>query len=447
VEENFDGVLYRRDEVGYEQARQDAVWNKRKPNRFPDAILVAHTVEDVVRGIRLATLKDWKVGVRSGGHSWIGNAIRDGGLTLDLSALSDLEIDAATGTAAIGPAIRGKELNDLLEPFNFYFPTGHCPSVGLGGFTLGGGYGWNSRVIGPACMSILGIDVVTADVELVHADAEHHSDLYWSARGGGPDFAGVITRFYMQLHRRPAGMCRSLYVFDGGVYDELIPWFVAKLDEMHPALQPVLVAHHNPMPGATGTAIVISATAFGETEPESRAMLDTLRDCPVIERAVMRQEDVPTSLNEGYAFLATLYPEGWRYLADAVWVEPERAGFVDAAKELIETLPSAKSHVVWAPWVCTHFGDGAHSLSTNLSCHGYAVYDDPGDDDAMEAWLFGTMRKSYAPYSIGGKVNDSNLMARGQSVISASSEERMTQIRERYDPHRRFNPLQRPEMA
>ena len=74
-------------------------------------------------------------------------------------------------TASVGPGVRGNELLEQLAAHDLFFPAGHCPGVGLGGYLLQGGYGWNGRVHGPACMSVEAIDVVTADGELVRADA------------------------------------------------------------------------------------------------------------------------------------------------------------------------------------------------------------------------------------------------------------------------------------
>jgi FAD/FMN-containing dehydrogenase len=75
--------------------------------------------------------------------------------------------------------------------------------VSLGGFLLQGGFGWNSRLWGPACCSILGMDIVTADGELVHANESENADLFWAARGSGPGFFGVVTRFHLCLQPRP----------------------------------------------------------------------------------------------------------------------------------------------------------------------------------------------------------------------------------------------------
>ena len=76
-------TILRRGDAGYEEARLDAIWNGRKPDRQPEAIVLAKDVDDVVAAVRLARDRGWLIGVRSGGHSWSGNAIREGGLLLE----------------------------------------------------------------------------------------------------------------------------------------------------------------------------------------------------------------------------------------------------------------------------------------------------------------------------------------------------------------------------
>ena len=135
--------------------------------------------------------------------------MRDGGLLLDLSRLTAVEVDAEAMTASVQPGCRGDALVAALAEHDRFFPAGHCPGVGLGGYLLQGGYGWNGRVHGPACMSVEAIDVVTAEGEPVRADAQQNSDLLWAARGAGPGFFGVVTRFHLRLQPRARASSRT----------------------------------------------------------------------------------------------------------------------------------------------------------------------------------------------------------------------------------------------
>ena len=97
--DEFDGTLLRRGEEGYEAARRGAVWNARTPERYPEAIVLAASEADAVAGVRLARREGLTVTVRSGGHSWAGNHLRDGSVLLDLSALRGHEVDEDAMTA------------------------------------------------------------------------------------------------------------------------------------------------------------------------------------------------------------------------------------------------------------------------------------------------------------------------------------------------------------
>src|SRR4051794_22323156 len=66
----FTGNYLVRGEEGYEASRVARVFSTRHPERYPAAILVAHTEQDIVQGVRLAREKGWQVGVRAGGHSF-----------------------------------------------------------------------------------------------------------------------------------------------------------------------------------------------------------------------------------------------------------------------------------------------------------------------------------------------------------------------------------------
>ena len=115
----------------------------------------------MVEAVRLARTNGWTIGIRSGGHSWASNAVRDGGLLLDLSALDGIEIDAEARIARVGPGARGRVLQGALAEHGLYFPTGTCSTVGIGGYLLGGGASFTGQMDGPACHHLVAIDVVT----------------------------------------------------------------------------------------------------------------------------------------------------------------------------------------------------------------------------------------------------------------------------------------------
>ena len=179
------------------------------------------------------------------GTSWQGTSVRDGGMLIDLSRLTDVRVDPDSRTASVQPGGRGRELNNLLEPHGLMFPTGHCPGVGIGGFLLQGGWGWNSRLLGPACMGVDAVEVVTAEGELIRADATQHSDYLWAARGAGPGFFGIVTRFEIRAHPRPAAMLGSGYVYPLALLDEVLRWPVDQMRRLEPLSKGIQLADEN----------------------------------------------------------------------------------------------------------------------------------------------------------------------------------------------------------
>jgi FAD/FMN-containing dehydrogenase len=253
-------LLLRRGEEGYEAARLEAVWNARKPDRFPDAILLASDEADVVEAVALARREGWRIGIRSGGHSWIGTGVRDGGLLLDLSGLDSFTVDKEAQQVSAGPGLRGTDLNAALAADGLVFPSGHCPSVGIGGFLLGGGYGWNSRDLGPACLSVEALDVVLPSGQLVHANDATHPDLMWAARGAGPGFFGIVTRFYLRAYPLYERIVRSSYLFPAECRDDLLVWSYETLPTLPSKLE--MSVKVSTTPGVEGQTASLTLAAF-----------------------------------------------------------------------------------------------------------------------------------------------------------------------------------------
>ncbi len=336
----FEGSVLRQGDAEYEEARRGAVWNGRKPDRLPAVIAVASTQDDVVSAVRLARDEGLAVGVRSGGHAWGGNAVRDGGLLLDVSKLKAIEVDAAAGVAIIEPGVRGNELTAALAEFGLYFPGGHCPTVGVAGFTLGGGFGFNSRVVGPAAFSLRAVDVVTADGETLHATDEEHAEVLWAARGSGPGFFAVVTRLYLDVRPLPGVIAATVQIHPLAAYDELLPWYAEASAALSPAVNPVLVAAHSPVPGSDETILMITAYAFADDMAQAAEFLAPLGSAPGLDRAPMHVPAHPSSIEEQYAVLDQLYPADHRYLTDNLWVRPSEPGLWEDAKAVFASLPS-----------------------------------------------------------------------------------------------------------
>src|SRR6476661_1051015 len=110
----LDGPLLNQGDAGYEDALADAVWNARKPDRKPAAIVKAQSENDVVEAVALAREVGQIISVRAGGHAWTAYPVRDGGLLIDMSALTGIAYDDSTHTVSIQPGVRSQDLATFL---------------------------------------------------------------------------------------------------------------------------------------------------------------------------------------------------------------------------------------------------------------------------------------------------------------------------------------------
>ncbi len=342
---------YFRGAEGYEAARRATVWNGLLPDRFPDVIVQAHDTDDVVAALRYARANGHKVGVRSGGHSWAASHLRDGGLLLDVSRLDHCTVDTDRMTADVGPGKIASVFATELDSQGLFFPAGHCEGIRLGGYLLQGGYGWNSKVVGPACESVLGLEVVTADGEQIYCDPENHPDLYWAARGSGPGFFGVVTSFKLRIHRRPAVLGTCLYMYPIELADEVFTWGRSISSEIDDRVElQILATRAYPAVGIDHPAITIASPVFAESEEEAAKALAVLGTCPVVDKAMINVPYAPTNLASWYTAVMTNYPKGHRYIADNMFTSASAEELLPGIRKIIETMPPHPSHFIFTGW-------------------------------------------------------------------------------------------------
>ena len=193
---SFAGQLVRPGDPEYDVDRR--VWNG-SIDRYPALIARCTGVADVIAAVRWARGTDLPVAVRSGGHSFPGLSVCDGGLVIDLRQMRGIRVDPVAGTARAQAGVVLGELDRETQAFGLAVPAGIVTTTGLTGLTLGGGIGWLMRKYGLTIDQLLSVDLVTADGELVKASAEDNAELFWGVRGGGGNF-GIVTSFEFRLN-------------------------------------------------------------------------------------------------------------------------------------------------------------------------------------------------------------------------------------------------------
>jgi FAD binding domain/Berberine and berberine like len=173
--------------------------NNRAVNMHPAIIVRCANAEDVRLAVEFARDKGLLTAVRSGGHSFAGHGVCDDGLVTDLSPMKRVSIDPAHEKIRIEPGILAGELDCLTQSFRMAVPLGSCPTVGVAGYSLGGGESSLTPKFGYGCDSITDLEVVTADAKVLRANASENTDMFWAMRGAGANF-GVATSIEFQLH-------------------------------------------------------------------------------------------------------------------------------------------------------------------------------------------------------------------------------------------------------
>ena len=193
----FKGDVIDPDHADYGDRR--LVWNAMVDKR-PGVILRCTSTEDVVAAVNVARANGLPPSIRCGGHSVSGKALSDGGLTLDLSGMREVTVDAEHQLVhADGGCLLG-DIDQATAPHGLIVPAGIMSETGVGGLALGGGIGWFSRKHGLTCDQFISLELVLASGEVVNVSATQHPELFWALKGGGGNF-GVVTRFTFRAHR------------------------------------------------------------------------------------------------------------------------------------------------------------------------------------------------------------------------------------------------------
>jgi FAD/FMN-containing dehydrogenase len=289
LETQLTGPLHLPGDAGYERQRDGF-------HGAPDAVVDAETVADVQATVRAARRHGLPLTVLSTGHGTV--VAPDGGILLRTSRMAQVLVDPDRRIARVGPGVRWSEVIAAAEPFGLVPLSGDSPSVGVVGYTLGGGLSWLSRKYGFAADSLLRAELVTADGRVVVADRHHHTDLFWAIRGGSGNF-GVVTSLELQLHPVPSvyagnaefpveGAERALrYLAEHELPDELSVSVVVGPESLvvravyagadgRAALQPLLDAAGTPIVDRFREMRYSEVSTIGGTPPITFAMYDEL---------------------------------------------------------------------------------------------------------------------------------------------------------------------------
>lgn len=447
LQRRIEGKVTSATDAGYEHLRREMSWNQLTPARYPKLIVQASSEQDVIEAVRFARAHGMKVAVRGGGHSWVGFSLRDESLLIDLWHLKQVSIDPEARTAAVQPAVTGRELIRHLAPHGMAFPVGHSPSVPLSGFLLNGGLGWNFNRWGPSCFGVEAARVVTADGRLVVADREHDADLLWAIRGGGPGFFGVVTQYQLELHPAPRAITTSTYLYPLERIEEVGAWAADVARRLPREVELTLFVAPAPPELAercrtgNGFVVILGATAFLDTTGEAAATLALMEPCPLAHECLGKELNRPTPMDALLDLGGVLWPERHHYLVDTLWSDSPPAEPLAALRDDFLRAPSPKSLALCVfstgpEGSAGELPDAAFSMTARTLLLCYAIWERPEDTAANTVW-HREMIAALDRFAVGHYVGESDIVAepeRARRSFARANWQRLQELRRRYDP-------------
>jgi FAD/FMN-containing dehydrogenase len=434
----FEGSVIRPADSEYENAR--TVYNAIHDRR-PALIVQATGVDDVRAAIRVAREHDLPLAVRGGGHSVAGFGTCDDGIVLDLGAMRQIAVDPERRRVRAEGGCTWRDLNDATHAFGLATTGGVVSTTGIGGLTLGGGFGYLARGRGLACDNLVSAELVTADDDVLTCSEDENADLFWALRGGGGNF-GVVASFEYRLHPvRDVIGGPTVYRLERDVlrgFDELI----AQAPEEFGALLGLALAPPFPFVPTEWhlrpVAVVISCwTGPREDADEMLRRLGKLG-------TVLGQAVGPMPYPVINTLFDNLLPKGLRHYWKSEFTADIAEETVELHLEHAGRVPTLESGTFFFPLdgACRRVGADETAFAfrdARFAVGVFGTWHEAADDEPNIAWVR-HYHQALRPFSLGaGYVNFASSDDQSSAPqIYRRNHERLAQVKRRYDPENLF---------
>ncbi|HMA37685.1 MAG TPA: FAD-binding oxidoreductase [Chloroflexia bacterium] len=433
----IQGQVIQAQDTAYETARR--VWNGMI-DRYPALIVRCAGPADVRRAVDFARRRDLLVAIRGGGHNVAGNGTCDDGMVLDLGPMKTIELDPVRRTVRAEPGLTWGEIDRATQAAGLALPGGIQSTTGIAGFTLGGGFGYLSRLHGLTCDHLLAAEVITADGVALTASASDNPDLFWGLRGGGGNF-GIVTAF--TYHLVPLGpVLGGMLIHSATRAGEVLRFYREFAAAAPPALASVLifttapVAPHIPV-HLHGRPVLLVTLCYAGPPDEGERVIQPLRafgppDADLV--SIRPYTEVQTLLDAANPagllnYWKAEYIQGYGDEAIETILHYTAQAPSPNSKLLLNQLGGAISHV---PPDATAYAHRAAPFIANIN----AMWAAPAASESAIAWArdFWT---ALQPFSAGG-VYVNFLSNEGEDRVRAAYEPgtyaRLATLKQKYDP-------------
>jgi FAD/FMN-containing dehydrogenase len=419
-------------DAGYDDAR--SIWNGSVDKR-PAVIARCADAADVAASLAFARENGLSLSVRGGGHSAAGSALCDEGLTIDLTRMKAVEVDAERRIARADGGLLLGDLDRATQAHGLATTAGVVSHTGIAGLTLGGGIGYLGRQHGLTCDNLLGVDLVAADGRRLRASADENPDLFWGVRGGGGNF-GVVTSFEYRLHPVGPTVLAGNVVHPVARARDVLRFYsdfsLKAPDEL--ATNAVLRATPE------GEPIVAIAVCYAGRLEDGEKAIEPLRSFG----APLEDDISEIAYTEFQTVLDDVFAAGQQYYWRSRLIRQISDGLIDALLDHFARVPSPQSLVVFQ-----QTGGAASRIGPEETAffHRDSQYDlimasiwtDPRDSEANVRWAR-AVGDAVAPFGSEG-VYVNNVIDEGREQVRATyggNYDRLVALKNEYDPTNLF---------
>jgi FAD/FMN-containing dehydrogenase len=426
------GPLLQEGDPDYDACR--AVWNARFDRR-PALIARCTGVADVIQAVSFARSRTLPISVRGRGHHITGDAVGDGGLTLDMSLMKGVRVDPRARTAWAQAGVTQGEFDHETQAFGLATTGGICSLTGIAGVTLGGGLGWLMRKYGLALDNLLSLEMVTADGELRKVSPTENAELFSCVRGAHSNF-GVVTGLEYRLHELGPTVLAGMVVHALDKGKEALRFY----RDYTSTAPEEMSAWAGLMTSPEGDPIVAILACYVGTVEAAQEVVAPLKEFgPPLADMIQ-----PMPYVQAQSMCDEAFPEGRLNYWKSSLLKGLSDATIDALVDGFESVGSPFSSIL-----IEHLGGAVARVEPESTAFGTrdAVYDcvimpswtEPSESDTHIAWADG-LWQAIQPDSTGG-VYVNYLGDEGDARVRAAygaNHDRLAAIKAKYDPTNLF---------
>lgn len=180
----------------YNEARQGY---NRAVQQYPLIIDYCRDKWDIANAVIWSKKHHVPLRIRGGGHNYEGYSNGSCTLVIDVSSMTEMDLDERKNLLYVQGGVTNRLVYEFVSSKGYPFPGGTCPTVGVGGYTLGGGWGLSCRYLGLGCDSLEKIELVNYKGDIIKASRDCNEDLFWACRGAGGGNFGVVVSMTFRL--------------------------------------------------------------------------------------------------------------------------------------------------------------------------------------------------------------------------------------------------------